>query len=324
MCCDLCCTEFKGWCNSFTKTERALTILEAVFLVVLVTFLIFLILHLLACSTLEPKYEEPEETESEYEYETTERPVGPTTSTTTKRPKTTTTRRTTRSTTTSATPPQTIEPGLECSWTPSAKTTAYTHYYEKTSVVLSEFEEDIYTTAALIKQTIHKKGNSTRKQRKRVDTKSEHSLDFMQVDQSDGEDADPLQNKYILSLVKLKPPQGVVFGCILTIISKYWMLTSASCIEAIEEMDSLDSFVIMEDYGTSSKGKIHSVFDLQIHPFYRGTNWSYDLAAIKSESGLVNGEAVELPTALDNAMITIGERFHILGFGAYRYLFLIE
>lgn len=315
MCCELFCKEFKGWCQSFTKAERALTVLEAVLLVVLVIFLIFLILHLLACSTptFEPQYEE---TKKYDEYEYTENSVGPTKHTTL-RTKPITTKLTTSTATgteTTSTTRQTIDPGIECSWTPSAKTTALTHYYEKNAILTTRvLDKKLANTKPKINVRFTTKSN-------RVDTKLEHNVNFIEVDRSDGEHADALENKYILSLVKLKPPNGVVFGCILTIINEYWMLTSASCIEAVEEVDSLDSFVIMEDYGTSYNGKIHSVFDVQIHPFYQGMNKSYDLAVIKSESGLLNGKAVELPTTLDNSIITIGERFNLLGFGTYRYI----
>lgn len=304
MCCDVCCKEFKGWCQSFTKTERALTILEAVLLVVFVVFLIFLILHLLACST-----------QDTYEYPPTKIPVDTSLSetgkhvtskivkTTSAKIKTTTTR-------------STIDPGLECSWTPSAKTTALTHYYEN-SDTQTYTKSDVNTKHTKVVTTpTNEKIDTNLYEKTYIQTKSD--VEDFESGLSDEEEAETLQNKYVLALVKLRPPQDIVFGCILTMISNYWVLTSASCIEAIEEVDSLDSFVIMEEYGSSSNGKIGSVFDVQIHPFYLGTNKSYDLAALKSESSLVNGRVVELPTALDYSVITIGERFNILGFGAYR------
>lgn len=326
MCCDVCCKEFKGWCQSFTRTEKALTILEAVLLVVLVVFLIFLILHLLACSTPEPRYEEPKgeiEESEEYElFEETEVSSVATTKHTTKRPKPTKKKTTTapRTTTSTITGRLTIEPGLECSWTPSAKTSAFTHYYEESSAQTTEATFTKFNAFTKTPKTA--KRIATTKEHKKVDSKWEYNEDFIQLDQSDGEVADDFQTKQVLSLVKLKPPQGVVFGCILTIISKFHVLTSASCIEAIEEVDSLDSFVIMEQYGTSSNGKIHSILDLQIHPLYQGMNKSYDLAVIKSESSFVNGQAVQLQTPLDYSLTTIGERFHVLGFGSYRYLLI--
>ncbi|KOB73637.1 Trypsin theta [Operophtera brumata] len=295
MCCDVCCKGFKGWCRAFTRTERALTVLEAVLLVIFVVLIIFLILHLLACSS-QDRYETI--TEIPEEYVTDEPEEG---QPHTEKHDTTLIQTTTRTTTT-------IDPGVECSWTPSAKTPAGTHYHEQGAT-------QAYTQHT--PPTTHKIYTKLQKEVNYVQTKPDVD-DFIQSDQSNEEDAETLQNKYVFALVKLRPPQDVVFGCILTMISDYWLLTSASCIEAIEEVDSLDSFFIMEGYGSSSNGKIQSVLDVQIHPYYQGMNKSYDLAALKSESNLVSGRAVQLPTLLDYSMTTVGERFSLLGFGAYR------
>nr|XP_034840880.1 trypsin-4-like [Maniola hyperantus] len=135
---------------------------------------------------------------------------------------------------------------------------------------------------------------------------------------TDGEEIYDSRKHFLLALVKIKPPQDITFGCTLTVVSKYWTLTAASCIEAIEEVDSLDSFVMMQ--GLGEKQNIHPVADVMIHPQYEGVNLTYDLAALKSESSLITKEssAVTLPNMVDYFLVTIGERLTILGYGRFR------
>lgn len=129
------------------------------------------------------------------------------------------------------------------------------------------------------------------------------------------------EKQFILALVRIRPPQDITFGCILTIITEFWVLTSASCIEAIEEVDSLDSFMMMEGYGELREGRMHMVDDVNIHPWYQGVNRSYDLAALRSEDSLIatGASTVILPTMLDYFVVTLGEKLTILGYGKYRY-----
>lgn len=273
--CNEGCSELRGWCKSFTRTEALLTILEAILLVICIAFLVFLILHLVSCSKskTDDKFTTPSPAAK---YTRTVAPVlGPGVKTTHK---------------------------VECTWKVSQKTSAVIHYYE----------QDGSTTALTPKTIVYETTTLPIQLIEDVD-----SLAF--DDQSDGEEADSLHATFVLALVKLKPPRDITFGCILTVVTEYWTLTAASCIEAIEEVDSLDSFVMMEAYGDVRQGRTHAVTDVQIHPQYQGANRSYDLAALKSESRFYRHNTVELPTMVDYFLITIGERFTLLGFGGYRY-----
>lgn len=254
--CVLCCKEFAGWCRSFTKTETALCILQGILLVVFTVFLAFLILHLLVCSKKEQPSKLPD----------VEEEIGSTHSVS------------------NDNTPATVGPGVECTWIPSQKTEAATHYYETRTVPATQ-------------------------------TATVYFGDDFKLQMSDGEDVEDERKRMVLALVKIKPPQDVTFGCILTAVSRHWTLTAASCIEAIEEVDSLDSFVMMEGYGEPRAGRAHAVSDVRIHPQY-GVNGSHDLAALRSADRL--GAAAALASALDYALITIGERLDILGYGGYR------
>ncbi|KAG6462758.1 trypsin eta-like [Manduca sexta] len=321
--CNVFCKEFKGWCKSFTRTEAFLTILEGFLLFLVFGFLVFLILHFLAC---------PSDTETLYNVETT------TAKLTTFTPKTKT--KTTVKSTFTYNAPTTLAP--ECTWKPSEKTKAYIKYYEYNTTTYKSVDTsaDITDYSERDKEIGHpdenKKDNDSIKIKdyslnsqsggnKHVAIKLQPVYDYgddidFKPDESDGEEAEDLYQRYVLALVKVNPPRNIIFGCTLTIVTEYWTVTAASCIEAIEEVDSLDSFVMIEDYGGVRKGRTHVISDVQIHPMYEGVNKSYDLTALKSEDSLMRGSgyAVELPSLIDYFMITIGERLTLLGFGPYR------
>ncbi|XP_013144199.1 PREDICTED: uncharacterized protein LOC106107744, partial [Papilio polytes] len=104
----------------------------------------------------------------------------------------------------------TLSPDVECTWRPSEKTDSVIHYYENGQV----------STSAVTNR------NAMSTWRSAQDNVSEEP--------GNGEMADDVHKSYILALGKVNIPQDVTFGCILTIISEYWTLTAASCIEAIE------------------------------------------------------------------------------------------
>ncbi|XP_048005500.1 trypsin-like [Leguminivora glycinivorella] len=133
---------------------------------------------------------------------------------------------------------------------------------------------------------------------------------------SDGELADESEKLHVMALVKIKP-SGVTFGCILTVVAERWVVTAASCLDSIEEVDSLDNFVIMDNYGALNKGRSHPVSDVRVHPLYNGGNKTYDLALLQSEDGL-GRPPVQLASLLDYFKLPIGEAGSILGFGRFR------
>ncbi|XP_045505198.1 thrombin-like enzyme contortrixobin [Colias croceus] len=272
--CYVFCKQFKGWCKSFTKTEVYLTIAQGLLLAGYIAFLTFLILHLIACHKKELQ-----------QYSV---PINVTNKTTESTAKI--------QTTTTILPRYTLPQNVQCTWDPSYKTEAVTHYYYTKH---EKFETD-YKKLAL--------GNTT----KGRDIKKDNAF----VTESDGV-TEVKRKNFVLALVKIKPPQDVVFGCILTVVNQFWTITAASCIESIEEVDSLDSFVMMEKFG-ERHGPIHAVSDVMIHPLYQGTNKSYDLATLKSEDRLNAGNVATLASILDNLLITLGENLDILGFGKFR------
>lgn len=262
--CNVCCKEFKGWCKSFTKLEASLSLIQLIFLIIFIAILTFLILHFLACRKHQEKLLEEHVTTDLYG----------TTYTDGKK----------------ITYPETHSPmttplpeSVKCTWDPSQKTIAMTHYYESTQTETS--------TKATVSQENFLGGEI-------INEKVE----------------------FLIALVKYKPPQHIAFGCTLTIISTKWTLTAATCIEAIEELDSLDSFVMMEGLGTGNPGKFHAISDVMIHPQYEGANKNYDLAAIKSEGDIVLKERklIALASLIDFMSITIGEKMQLYGFGRFR------
>lgn len=224
---------------------------------------------------------------------------------------------------------------LECSWHPSKKTIAPTHYY---------FKNRLSTEPLFLKRKqTSKEGAKPVKMDGRDDTimdydnmdtsqANEKSLDELRKepepagldalaydDQSDGEESVPLYKSFVLALVKVKPSGEVQFGCTLTAVTAYWTLTAASCIESIEEVDSLDAFVMMEGYGEHEPGRTYAVSDVQVHPTYQGANRSHDLAALRSEERLRRVAAgARLPSLVDYYAVTAAERLTALGFGSFR------
>ena len=261
--CNVYCREFKGWCKSFTKLEASLSLIQLTFLIILISILTFLTLHFLACTKDQEKLLKVHVTTDLYE--TTQTDGKKITYSETHSPVTTP-----------------LPESVKCTWDPSQKTKAMTHYYEST--------------------------------RTETSTKTTISEKFL--------DGEILNEKveFLIALVKYKPPQHITFGCTLTIVSTKWTLTAATCIEAIEELDSLDSFVVMEGLGTGNFGKFHAISDVMIHPQYEGANKNYDLAAIKSEGDIVikENKLIAMASLIDLMSITIGEKMQLYGFGRFR------
>ncbi|XP_013166450.1 PREDICTED: uncharacterized protein LOC106116937 [Papilio xuthus] len=174
----------------------------------------------------------------------------------------------------------TLSSDIECTWRPSQKTDSVIHYYDN------------------------------------------GAMSTWTPEPPDGDLADDVDKSYVLALgkVNIQDIQDIIFGCILTIISEYCTLTAASCIESIEEVDSVDTFVIIERYGDGHIGQMHTVSDVLIHPEYQGISKKYDVAVLRSEDSLIKygQSAVKLPSMLDALMITIGEEFNVLGYGSPR------
>ncbi|XP_046968106.1 granzyme A-like [Vanessa cardui] len=289
-----CYKEFKGWCKSFTRTETYLSALQLVLLVVFILILTFTILHIVVCFKNKEMSKVKEDTDVVTSATITEEPTHLDIFTFTKH-------LTSQS--------QTLSKHIECTWTPSIKTTAVTHYYD--SELISN--KPVITPESSINEL-----NPSQQAWASTDFSIEDNTEKLY----DGEYVDEVKKGYLLALVKIKPPRDITFGCILTIVAQSWTLTAASCIEAIEEVDSLDSFVIVRGFGEKDEENIYIVSDILIHPQYQGVNVSYDLAALKSEGNVAKGinQMVILPTMVDYFSITIGETLSILGYGKYRNL----
>ncbi|CAH2254014.1 jg9950 [Pararge aegeria aegeria] len=325
---NVCCKELQGWCKSFTKTEIFLCVLQAIFFVVFVASLTFLILHLVVCSRSKQKNEilHPSRTETnntdknkEYEYSTDSIKdfigIGTTSD---QKYEFTQTIQTNNSDIAEVNKSllkvtTAVDKGVTCTWKPSLQTKAPTHYYEYHSNM---------TTSVVENQN---------KQMTEVNINGINSIDFeneaglednkLQEDLPDGAEINVTRQYFIIALVKIKP-RAITFGCTLTIVSEYWTITVASCIEAIEEGDSLDSFVMMRGFKEQDQN-IYPVAEVMIHPQYQGVNVTFDLAALKSEGRLVKeGNLVlKLPSLVDNFLeyflITIGEALTVFGYGRF-------
>ncbi|KAJ2946780.1 hypothetical protein O0L34_g12844 [Tuta absoluta] len=296
--CNDCWKEFKGWCKSFTRTEVLLGILEAILLILFLLFLIFLIMHLIVCASWVTKSDPtcPATTTIPDKVFSSVAPndsqlVNDNQPTNTKEP---------------VTNPSTLGPEIKCTWEPSKKTEAAVHYYEDQTT-----SSPLIVKLALTKKITVKDGT--------VVLNADSTLDKYAFDeQSDGEEPGEQYKSSVLAVVKLHPPSDVTFGCIVAVISEHWTLTAASCVDAVEEIDSLDNFVLMERYGEARRGRTHTIADVQIHPLYQGANHSYDVAALRSETSLRPATAFALPSIIDYCLVTVGERFSILGFGNFR------
>lgn len=276
--CNVCCKEFRGWCRSFTRTEALLSFLEAFLLLVFIGFLIFLILHLIVCY-------KPDNSDG----------IIPVTQTVTTPYFESENRK------------QTLSPDVQCTWEPSQKTEATTHYYEN---------------APPGRSTAKMRPNQTASKNKIYApeiVKHDEITVPVGMEDSDGEEVEQGVDNFLLALVKMHPMRESTFGCVLTAVSQHWALTAASCIEAVEEVDSLDAFVMLEGYSTDA-GVKHAVADVRVHPEYVRAGHSRDLAALRSEDALAAGPLgmLRLPTALDHLFITIGERLTVIGYGKFR------
>ncbi|CAH2100488.1 unnamed protein product [Euphydryas editha] len=294
----ICCKEFKAWCKSFTRTEIYLSVCQVLFFVVLIVSLTFTILHFLACNKNEKSQK------SKQIIQTTNQ------SSNINKEEDVLDKSTTEKNIISHTP---LPKDIECTWTPSEKTTAASHYYDTDFTLKTTIP---YQTSRVL---------VTSDSNELISTSSWTSTESVneEIEGSyDGIEADAIKKAYLLALVKIKPSQDITFGCTLTIVALSWAITAASCIEAIEEVDSLDSFVMMKNFGEQVEGSIHVISDILIHPEYQGVNRSYDLAALRSEDSIVKekSEIITLPTMVDYLSVTIGEKLSILGYGKYRNL----
>ncbi|KAJ8734435.1 hypothetical protein PYW08_013685 [Mythimna loreyi] len=293
--CHVCCRELKGWCKSFTRTEGLLSVLVAILLVVLISFLVFLILHFVACRTDQKADEVPNTAKPplvEENCSTTQHSV--------------------------------VAPDVECTWQSSQTTCAGTRYYMSDS----RYKTDPSTPPTT--STLKIFGETLQPSHEYDDVDS--------LERSDGELAEERYKGQVVALVMLKPPGDVTFGCILTKITKFWTLTAASCIESIEEVDSLDSFVIVERFGEAGASRPRTVVDVRLHerapvsageagaprsagaPGESGASSAraHDLAALRTDRALHGTPVLRLPRLLDFFLVALGERFHILGYGGYR------
>lgn len=284
--CDVYCKEVKGWCRSFTRIESLLTVLEALLLLLLIGLVTFVILHLIVCSS------ELDNVEQESVESGTHAP-SPSKNPDTARPHMYITHTDVSAFSNVST--ATLSPDIECTWTPSVKTEPPKRYYWAPE-------------------------HATR-QNKKIEKPENDDVKYDR--DSNGHHASQTYKNYVAALIKLKPPEDVTFGCILTKVTKHWTLTAASCIESVEEVDSLDSFFITDSYGMMKEGSNHAVVDVRIHPLYQGVNRSYDLAALRSETVLIPSQQLLLrvPSLLEYFVVAVGESFTILGYGGYRYAF---
>ncbi|XP_028175043.1 uncharacterized protein LOC114363509 [Ostrinia furnacalis] len=268
--CNVFCKEFRGWCKSFTRTEALLSILEAILLSVFVAFLTFLIMHYLACS--EPEIRQVSIPPTEFP---------------------------SFSSSVSKSTRTTLSADVQCTWKPSQKTAATTHYYEDGAPAAGAGSTPGSASA-----------DEPNPLRLEVPAATEDS---------DGEEVDEGAASFVLALVKIRPAHEPQFGCALTAVSRRWALTAASCVEAVEEADSLDAFAMCEGAGPW-RGAAHAVAAVRVHPGYARAGRARDLAALRSDTPLGLGPlgAPRLPTVLDHSLVTIGERFSLLGYGKFR------
>lgn len=293
--CNEFCKEFTGWCRSFTRKEVGLSALEALLLALLIGFIVFLTLHLLVCSEKKAKVDQvihpPAENKPGWPNAPILIPV-PTTKGFNSAPSGSTT---------------TLSPDIECTWEPSKKTPATARYY--------------WTPRTdRIKYVPQSEGLAYGEVFDGVEYEDD-------IDENpDGVDAPRRYKDFVAALVKLKLPADVTYGCILTKVTRYWTLTAASCIESIEEVDTLDSFFISETFGEVKQGMSHELADVRIHPLYQGMNRTYDLAALRSADALAPDPArlPRLPTVLEYFMVGLGEKFIILGHGGYRQVYILN
>ncbi|XP_049888021.1 uncharacterized protein LOC126382255 [Pectinophora gossypiella] len=293
--------EFKRWIKAFTRIEVLLAILEGILLVGCIAFLAFLIMHFIVCP---PKLDKQSSDTNQPGFEpwsnTTEAEEGADANDTTAplRPPTSS----------GAVPPSTqhthagtFAPGVKCTWERSRKTAALTHYYEhdkNSTQTTVTFKPQVLTTKA-----------------KAVEDVDSLAMD----DQSDGEQSRDTFRSALLALVRYTRDDDETFGCTLVAVTEYWALTAASCLEAVEEVDSLDNYVMTERYGDAARGRTHALADVRPHPQFAGRDPRYDLAALRSDAPFRAVNTPRLPDLLDYFLITMGERLSLFGFGPFRW-----
>ncbi|XP_037964483.2 trypsin 3A1-like [Plutella xylostella] len=259
--------EFKGWLQAFTNTEKALSLLFFVLLVVFLVLLVFVIVHLSIC---------PEKLETEEFSSTTESTTG-TISEATVDKETEGQQHSSPTTPWSVTPDNdtdvataatdvTIGPGDTCTW--GRRTSTATRYLEEAAGA------------------------------------------------APGAGAGELA-RYTLALVQLRPRRGGTFGCTATAVAPRWALTAASCLHAIQEEDSLDGLVLRGAWRGAWGAGVAAV---RVHPQYHGSVQARDAAALRAAAPLLPPGAPPVPRAslLDYLLVTIGERFTLLGYGKFR------
>lgn len=204
MWCNVC-----GWCGAFTKTERMLSVLQALLLAAFIGCIIFLILHLMTCNN--PECHDDVTTE-----------------------KTTTT-----SSVTSVTAAD------NCTWIPSQKTTTERYYLNRTS------------------------------------------------DQTSG-----MYDNYVY---QLKHADGSHVLCILTAISRHWVITTATCLTNI----TIESHII-----TDKESNTYRIGTVILHPLWELR--CCNLAGIRTTRPLLTDGATVL-SDLAYLLLTLGDTFTTAG-----------
>ncbi|CAH0699416.1 unnamed protein product [Spodoptera exigua] len=193
-----------------------------------------------------------------------------------------------------------LPPDVECTWKPSQRTTARTRYYVTSS-------NTTQTSSSTTNLGIFGEASEL----------SHFYDEYGFLENSNGEPAEDIYRNQVVALVKFKPNGEVTFGCILTKITQFWTLTAASCITSVKEVDSLDSFVMIEQFGEADQSQARSVAGVHLHPRHQSRR--HDLAALRSARALRSrAPLLRLPHMLDYFLIALGERLFILGYGGYR------
>lgn len=135
---------------------------------------------------------------------------------------------------------------------------------------------------------------------------------------SDGEEV--FKNNLVLALLKVdtSKPHEVIFKCVVTILSKYWSVTAASCLED-SDLESLETLFMRKSMYEDVVS--YPVSEILIHPLYEKYNDKSDLAVLKTNDPIqydnVNG--IVLATILDYLLTVPGDRLTILVYGKFRY-----
>ncbi|CAG9133687.1 unnamed protein product [Plutella xylostella] len=260
--------EFKGWLQAFTNTEKALSLLFFVLLVVFLVLLVFVIVHLSICPELEIE-EFSKTTES----------------------------------TTSTISEATVDKETE-GQQHSSPTTPWS--------VTPDNDTDVATAATDV--TIGPGDTCT--WGRRTSTATRYLEEAAGATPGAGAGADELA-RYTLALVQLRPRRGGTFGCTATAVAARWALTAASCLHAIQEEDSLDGLVLRGAWRGAWGAGVAAV---RVHPQYHGSVRARDAAALRAAAPLLPPGAPPVPRAslLDYLLVTIGERFTLLGYGKFR------